>query len=159
VQPVIERVIFPAALRASVDGHIAARPDRETGGILVGTRAGDVVTIARVSPPGPRAVHRRFWFSRDTGFLQRWLDEEYDRTDGVVDYVGEWHVHPQLDTPPSCIDRRSLWKIARKSNYATDHPILLIVENEPPERRFRVYGFEVKPRKQWAELPVSSSAD
>jgi integrative and conjugative element protein (TIGR02256 family) len=154
---VIERVVIPPALRASVDGHIAACPKHETGGILVGTRADDVVTIRKVSPPGPKAVHRRFWFSRDTDFLQRWLDEEYDRTDGAVDYVGEWHVHPRLNAPPSCVDRRALWRIACKSNYVTAEPILLIVENPPTERRIHVYGFEVEPRKRVAELPLISA--
>lgn len=157
MQSVIGRVIIPPALRASVDAHIAARPKVETGGILVGRRAGAIVTVTKVSPPGPRALHRRFAFHRDTGFLQRWLDDDYDRTDGAVDYVGEWHVHPKLNTPPSCIDCRELWKIARKPNYVTGEPILLIVENEPPERHLRVYGFEVKPRKKWSELIVSPS--
>jgi integrative and conjugative element protein (TIGR02256 family) len=156
---VIGQVIIPPALRASVDAHIAARPRVETGGILIGTRTRDTVTITKISPPGPRAVHRRFAFHRDTEFLQRWLDDEYDRTDGAVDYVGEWHVHPKINSPPSGIDRRELWKIARKPNYVTDEPILLIVENEPPDRRLRVYGFEAEPRRRWSELNVSASAD
>jgi len=53
-----------------------------------------VVTVTKVSPPGPRAVHKRFFFSRDTRFLQRWLDHEYERTDAAEDYVGEWHRPP-----------------------------------------------------------------
>lgn len=151
----IERVVIHPGLRASVDAHIAARPGNETGGIVVGTRTADAIAITKLSPPGPRAVHRRFWFSRDTSFLQGWLDEEYDRSGGAVDYVGEWHVHPQLDTPPSSIDRRALWTIAQKPNYVTTEPILLIVEDSPGKRRFRIYGFEVNPRKRCHELAVT----
>jgi integrative and conjugative element protein (TIGR02256 family) len=154
----IERVVILPGLRASVDGHIAARAGNETGGILVGSRAGEVVTITKLSPPGPRAVHRRFRFWRDTSFLQRWLDDEYERSGGSVDYLGEWHVHPQLHTPPSCVDRRALWKIARKPNYVTGEPILLIVEDSTGERRFRVYGFEVEPQKCCQELAVTFRA-
>jgi integrative and conjugative element protein (TIGR02256 family) len=144
----IKRVHMSASVRASIGAHIAAIPDRETGGILLGhaTEPGTIV-ITKASPPGPRAVHRRFYFARDTRFLQRWLDDEYDRSDGNEDYVGEWHVHRAFDAPPSCVDRRSLWRIARKANYATDEPVLLIVEDKPPERRFRAYGFEVKPKR------------
>jgi len=144
----IERVIVGPAVGASIAGHIAAVPERETGGILLGRlEAPGVVTVTKVSPPGPRAVHKRFFFSRDTRFLQRWLDEEYGRSEGEEDYIGEWHVHPNLDAPPSCFDRRALWRIARRSNYKTDEPVLLIVENAPPERRFRVYGFETMPKR------------
>jgi hypothetical protein len=47
----------------------------ETGGILMGRPANAAtVVITRVSPPGPLAVHRRTAFSRDTRFLQRYLD-------------------------------------------------------------------------------------
>lgn len=144
----IERVIVGPAVRASISGHIAAMPDRETGGILLGRMdAPGFVTVTKVSPPGPRAVHQRFFFSRDTRFLQRWLDDAYARSDATQDYVGEWHVHPSLDAPPSCVDRRALWRIAGRPNYKTDEPVLLIVENAPPERRFRAYGFEVGPKR------------
>lgn len=104
-------------------------------------------------------MHRRFWFSRDTSFLQRWLDDEYERSGGTVDYVGEWHVHPQLETPPSYVDRGALWRIARKPNYVTTEPILLIVEDSPVDRRFRVYGFELNPKKSCQELTITFGLD
>ena len=102
--------------------------------------------------------HRRLGFSRDTQFLQRYLDDIHDQTAGIEDYVGEWHVHPALESPPSYVDRRSLWRIARRRNYATDNPVLLIVEDVPPERRLRVYGFAVKPRKCWGELALAANS-
>lgn len=142
-------------MRATLAGHTRSRPGTETGGILLGQHV-DTTTlrITRASPPGPRAIHRRAAFSRDTRFLQRYLDEIHDRTAGAEDYIGEWHVHPGLDAPPSYLDRRSLFRIARRSNYATDNPVLLIVENIPTEHRLRVYGFVVRPRKRSGELAV-----
>lgn len=143
----IERVVLPPSVRATLGGHIAAVPGRETGGILLGRTSKDgVLEVVKASPPGPRAVHRRFYFSRDTKFLQRWLDEEYSRSDGAHDYVGEWHVHRALDAPPSCVDKRSLWRIAKRANYATSEPILLIAEEAPPQRPLRAYRFTVGPR-------------
>lgn len=56
--------------------------------------------------------------------------------------------HPSLDSPPSLVDRLSLWRIAHRRNYATDNPVLLIVENEPPARVFRVYGFGANPLRR-----------
>ena len=99
-------------------------------------------------------MHSRFSFSRDTRFLQRYLDSIHDRSEGCEDYIGEWHVHPALDAPPSRTDRRSLWRIARRKNYATGNPILLIVEQTLGQRRFRVYGFALKPKRIHRELDV-----
>jgi hypothetical protein len=65
---------------------------------------------------------------------------------------GEWH--PALDAPPSFVDRRSLRRIARRRNYPTDRPVLLIVEKAPGEQRLRAYEFVVKPKKSCRELPV-----
>lgn len=153
-----ERVIIGPGVRATLAGHTRSRPGTETGGILIGCLDNaTTLRITRASPPGPGAVHRRFAFSRDTRFLQRYLDEIHDRTAGVEDYVGEWHVHPALDTHPSYVDRRSLFRIARRSNYATHNPVLMIVENVQAERRLRVYGFEVRPKRRWGELPLSGS--
>jgi len=151
-----ERVIIDPAVRAAVAGHTRSSPGKETGGILIGRAASPTtLSVTRASPPGPRARHRRLSFSRDTRFLQRYLDDIHARSHGEVDYVGEWHVHPALDAPPSLVDRRSLWRIARRANYATTNPVLMIVEDAPPERRIRIYGFAVEPKRIWAELDVT----
>ena len=153
----VEQVVIGASVRATLAGHAQSKPGEETGGILIGHQVGDTtIWITRASPPGPRALHQRFRFSRDTAHLQRYLDDIVDRTNGQEDYVGEWHVHPALDAPPSRVDRRSLFRIARRDNYETDNPILVIVEEAPPDRRIRAYGFVVKPKRLCSELTVSA---
>jgi integrative and conjugative element protein (TIGR02256 family) len=155
---VYEHVSIPASVRAALAGHAASITDRETGGILLGYPQDDnTLTVSRASPPGPRARHSRFAFSRDTRFLQLYLDSIHDRTEGREDYIGEWHVHHALDSTPSLTDRRSLWRIARRKNYATDNPILLIVEQTPAQRRYRVYGFVAKPRRAHNELRLEQT--
>lgn len=150
-----ERALIDAAVRASVSGHARSTPGLETGGILIGCPI-DTTTIhvTRASPPGPRARHGPFSFSRDTPYLQRYLDEIHDRTEGAEDYLGEWHVHPALHAPPSYVDRRSLWRIARRANYATQNPVLIILESTPRLRRLRIYGFASKPRKTCREIAI-----
>lgn len=144
--------INPGA-HASLMALVDVEPDLETGGILVGHQLRpDVVLITQVSPPGPRAHKRRFSFSRDTRFLQKWLDRRCALSDGRDDYLGEWHVHHALDVPPSSTDRRSLWRIARRTNYPTDQPLLLIVEDVADRRLLRSYCFETKPRKLMQEV-------
>ncbi len=148
-------VALSSSTRAALAAHIAARPGMETGGILVGRRVNDLIMITKVSPPGPKAKHTARTFRRDTAFAQRWLDREYDRADGNVDYLGEWHVHPALNAPPSLVDRAALWRIALSPRYRTRRPLLLIVEHAPPAaRRHHAYEFAADPRRM-TELAVA----
>jgi integrative and conjugative element protein (TIGR02256 family) len=153
---VFERALIAPAVRACVAGHASSSRGLETGGILLGSPINETtIQVTRASPPGPRARHGPFSFSRDTPYLQRYLDQIHDRSGGEEDYVGEWHVHPALEAPPSHTDRRSLWRIARRKNYATDNPILLIVEQSSAQRRYRAYGFVVKPKRTHNELHLN----
>lgn len=150
-----ERVLIGPSVRSAIAAHVRAAPKTETGGILIGRQLGDgTLEVTVVSGPGPRAVRRRHYFLRDKAFLQGVLDREVARNDGAVEYIGEWHVHPALDAPPSFVDRRSLWRIARRRNYPTNRPVLLIVESAGGERRLRAYEFVVKPKKSFREVPV-----
>lgn len=148
----IERSLITKSAHATLTARVNAEPERETGGILFGHRVDDrTVCITEVSPPGPKAVKRPLFFRRDFRFLQRWLQRRHALSDGRDDYLGEWHVHHALDAPPSSVDKRELWRIARKDNYPTDSPVLLIVEDTPQERRLRFYTFTVRP-KQWRAI-------
>jgi len=101
-------------------------------------------------------VGRRVWGRRR--LPSRLVDQLHDRSDGREDYIGEWHVHPALDAPPSSVDRRALWRIAKRRNYAPTNSILLIVEESPPDQRLRVYGFIATPKRTWNELDIVVSA-
>jgi|GEM_PF-4860953 hypothetical protein len=92
--------------------------------------------------------------SLETPFLQQYLHGIHDHTKGRDGYIGEWHVPPVLDAPPSRRDRRSLWRIAQRKNYATENPILIIVEQISGRCRYRAYGFAVKTKRAHNELRV-----
>lgn len=150
-----ERVIINAGVRSALSAHVSAEPLRETGGILLGFEVDErTLRVTAVSPPGPRALKMPRFFRRDTKFLQRWLEHRYELSDGRDDYVGEWHVHHALDAPPSSVDRNALWRIARKSNYPTSTPLLIIVEDVPGKRRLRGYRFGEKPKGFYHEVPL-----
>lgn len=147
------RVTITRGAHAALLGHVRAEPHNETGGILVGTANEDGLHITGVSPPGPNAVRKPRFFKRDVAFVQKWLERRCaDAVDGS-DYIGEWHVHPALDAPPSCVDRRSLRRIARAENYSTSEPLLLIVESVGQTRRLCGYRFGPRRRDQ-RRVPV-----
>lgn len=156
LQLMLESVSLDPGAHTALMALVDAEPERETGGILMGrVPQPEQLLITQVSPPGPKARKRRYSFSRDTRFLQKWLDQRAEQSDGAEDYVGEWHVHHALDGPPSRTDRRSLWRIARRANYPTEQPVLLIVEDVAGERRMRLYRFTVEPAKDMAEIALA----
>jgi len=93
----------------------------ETGGILLGFRASDLIVITRtVTVPDPRSSRRSYL--RRRGRAQSQMTAALQDAPAVVGYVGEWHTHP-ADHPPSSIDTTALGAIAR----STTKPVALIV--------------------------------
>ena len=74
-------------------------PDRETGGILVGFRDQDRVTITDATGPGPQSERSPLHFVKDTTYLQAVLNLLFEYYQ--VNYVGVWHKHPPAMPYPS----------------------------------------------------------
>ena len=68
---------------------------KETGGILIGWQEGNVTHIQLAIGPGPKAIHKRSFFTRDGDYSQGKLDQIVDETHSKMDYLGEWHSHPE----------------------------------------------------------------
>lgn len=80
--------------------------DLETGGILLGTdspECGPMVLMAGL--PGPNAIHRPQFFSRDTEYAQRLANDAWGRSG--AQWIGEWHTHPGGQPSPSGADLNS----------------------------------------------------
>lgn len=105
-----------------------AKPGVETGGVLVGfidhrLRA---AVVTHASGPGPKAFHRPSRFQRDREFCQAFLDYHAARTDGVLDFLGEWHKHREADPWPSPTDKNTYEKLAANPNCHLDEVVVLI---------------------------------
>ena len=74
-------------------------PDTETGGILVGFRDKDQVTITDATGPGPKSERSRQHFVKDTAYLQAVLNLLFEYYQ--VNYLGVWHKHPKSMPYPS----------------------------------------------------------
>jgi integrative and conjugative element protein (TIGR02256 family) len=93
---------------AVVEGVMAHRQlaleDPEAGGILLGLRRGDHLHITALTTPKPRDVRHRVEFRRRDKFHQAQALALWHRSGGVVDYMGEWHSHPEPEPSPSRLD-------------------------------------------------------
>ena len=77
-------------------------PDTETGGIIVGFRDENQVTITHATGPGLDWERSPHHFAKDTEYLQSVLDLLFQYFQ--VNYLGLWHKHPAAMPFPSLGD-------------------------------------------------------
>lgn len=86
----------------------------EAGGILLGHRAGGHIHVISATGPLPNDKRARLRFDRlDTGH-QKAARDAWASSGGTVDYVGDWHTHPQSVPTPSSKDHVE-WKKLTKA--------------------------------------------
>jgi integrative and conjugative element protein (TIGR02256 family) len=66
-------------------------------------------------PPSPSNRGGRFWVKRHRGDAQRFVENIFKETDGIVNYMGEWHTHPEPAPTPSGSDRKMMADLLRTS--------------------------------------------
>lgn len=99
----------------SLVGEASNKHPLETGGVLLGWRTDDGAVVAGMLGPGPRAMHGRHAFLPD----HRWQIEEiqnvFSKTSGDLNYLGDWHTHPNGVAAMSNLDRSTLRRICRRA--------------------------------------------
>lgn len=82
----------------------------EAGGILLGFRRGIHLHVVDLTTPHPDDTRRRTGFHREATEHQRIALARWSVSGGRMDYLGEWHTHPECSPKPSVIDRKE-WKV------------------------------------------------
>ncbi len=102
----------------------------ETGGVLIGCPVslddGVALVICHATLPGEGAIRTPAYFDRDKEYCGKIVNAYHTTSDGVLNYVGEWHSHPGRDTRPSSLDNASLFLVARDRGYTINSPVSLI---------------------------------
>lgn len=83
--------------------------DTESGGILLGLRREDHLHVTGLTVPCPGDKRSRTSFQRKDKFHQVRALAAWRESGGVMDYIGEWHSHPERHPSPSSIDTRE-WR-------------------------------------------------
>lgn len=124
-------VISPAALETMLSFRQKKFFSREAGGQLFAAISSGTWTIEAAT--GPRATDKRgrYHFRPDRREEQKEIDSFYQKG---LEFVGDWHTHPQDRPHPSNSD---LWSIANLISNTTHRiPGLLmciIGRNDPPD--------------------------
>ena len=107
-----------------ISQHIQTRPDSlEAGGILIGYRRANHLHIVALTEPHPQDRRSVTSFERISPFHQEQALVLWKQSGGQLDYLGEWHTHPERKPSPSGIDKRE-W---RKLYFRRLTPLIFII--------------------------------
>lgn len=83
----------------------------ESGGILLGYRRQHHLHIVEATIPAKGDSRGRFHFWRRDRSHQREATKAWKKSGKTIDYLGEWHTHPERHPSPSVLDLREWRKI------------------------------------------------
>ncbi len=95
----------------------------ETGGVLLGWFEEGKICVSKATGAGSNATHEHIYFRADKDYIDMIIDMEHANSNGKVNYIGEWHTHPQVNPQPSSVDLNSLDEIVESSG----EPNLLLI--------------------------------
>ena len=109
------RILIEDSVMASVSVYRQLEPNAaEAGGILLGFRRDTHLHVAMATPPGPRDRRSKYHFYRDAECHAQTALSQWAKTQETMDYVGEWHTHPEDYPQPSALDLKEWRQICRR---------------------------------------------
>lgn len=107
------RVLVEAEPLTLLDEHWqnqARKP--ESGGILLGYRRGAHLHVTIATAPQADDQRWRYLFKRSARHHQEIALRQWAASERTIDYLGEWHTHPQHHPSPSATDLNEWCKIS-----------------------------------------------
>lgn len=109
------RVLIEDSVMANIDVFRQVEPGAaEAGGILLGFRRHTHLHIAMATSPGPLDRRSKYHFYRDVRFHAQIALSEWGKHQETMDYVGEWHTHPEDYPKPSALDLQEWRQICQR---------------------------------------------
>lgn len=100
----------------------------EIGGWLLGywSENDEAIIVTHATPPAVRGTALGITISGE-GHRHR-FDEAWEKSEGQITFLGDWHSHPGGPARPSAQDARALRQLAEESPYGTPRPLAIIVQ-------------------------------
>ncbi|MDL2239151.1 Mov34/MPN/PAD-1 family protein [Bacteroidales bacterium OttesenSCG-928-K03] len=113
----------------------------EFGGIFAGIKYDNLWHITDFEIPIIYS-HSNLKFTRDAEYLNDYLEEIYQKSNGKIEYLGEWHTHPFGSTKYSTDDLNSMSEIAKEINTKNETPILAIINVSYKKFYYKFYQYQ-----------------
>ncbi|MBL0033613.1 MAG: Mov34/MPN/PAD-1 family protein [Bacteroidetes bacterium] len=122
------KLLLPARLQKKIHNHVEKYFPKESGGIFLGHYAdeGKIAIIDSIVIPklfDSSAIN----FTRRVDDINMIIKKQYEKSNGCIDYIGEWHSHPNCSNNFSEQDYKTMQEISRDANVKITTPILQIV--------------------------------
>lgn len=113
------RILIEGEVLAALDVYRQHKmADSEAGGLLLGYRRGPHLHITTCTRPFPTDKRTRTSFKRACAGHAEIANERWRTSEERMDYLGEWHSHPEAKASPSGIDLREWHKLLRNRSEA-----------------------------------------
>jgi integrative and conjugative element protein (TIGR02256 family) len=98
------------ALAPRLNELLADNYPNETGGLLIGrvNRKWKRIYVTRILEAPPDSEGSPYAFKRGIQDVPEYVSNVYERTGGMIGYVGEWHTHPGGGSELSALDQRAV---------------------------------------------------
>jgi len=126
---------------------------REFGGILTGYRQEKSITIVDFEVPTSFDLKHNE-FVRQPESLNEYLQRIYQHSSGLLEYLGEWHSHPNHSAGFSTNDRKSMLEIADDPKIKVNNPLLVILSMMRRANSYKLYQVVNKELK-WLNKTVA----
>ncbi|MVW84814.1 hypothetical protein EI969_02420 [Pseudomonas sp. PB101] len=110
-----QKILVEGIPLQTMDRYRQNRIDKpEAGGILLGYRKGPYLHVVQVTVPQLTDQRRRYRFDRAAHHHQQIALEQWRVSEMTMDYLGEWHTHPEINPSPSGMDINEWTKITKR---------------------------------------------
>ena len=112
-------------------------PD-EFGGILSGFREGNRIVVVDFETPS-KIESNGNKFVRHADNLNVYLSDIYQVSEGILEYIGEWHSHPGSSAQYSSNDKQSMIQISKDKKVKINNPIMVILSIVQRANSYKLY--------------------
>lgn len=104
------------------------KDSKESGGVLLGRfiKVSKNIVVDKVTTPSDGDKQTRFSFKRLSPLHQEIVTEEWKKSNGTCNYLGEWHTHPEDFPTPSSVDMKD-WKRKLKKDVFSGRYLYFII--------------------------------
>lgn len=104
------------------------KDSKESGGVLLGRfiKVSKNIVVDKVTTPSEGDKQTRFSFKRLSPLHQEIVTEEWKKSNGTCNYLGEWHTHPEDFPTPSSVDMKD-WKRKLKKDVFSGRYLYFII--------------------------------
>jgi integrative and conjugative element protein (TIGR02256 family) len=111
---------------------------KEFGGILTGIRKINSLFILDFEVPS-RIENSKSEFVRHIENINAHLADIYAHSEGILEYLGEWHTHPNHSADYSSNDMKSMLEISKDAEIRINTPVLIILSLSDESHSYKLY--------------------